>query len=161
MGRQQASKVYKTKRKTRDADQILNDDLKSHAAVHALENQKFDEYLPGLAQHYCIPCAKYFESDVALTAHKRKKVHKRQLRNLKFGPYTSEEASAGAGRDVQKHLAKMQDQERLLRERSDQLDTPVNESHKKLSKRTKPVTAEMEVEAEEEAVPDKEEEISV
>ena len=86
MGRQQASKVYKTKRKTRDADQILNDDLKSHAAVHALENQKFDEYLPGLAQHYCIPCAKYFESDVALTAHKRKKVHKRQLRNLQLTP---------------------------------------------------------------------------
>lgn len=114
MGRQQASKIYKTKRYTRDSDRILQEDLKSKAAVHALKNQSFDEYLPGLGQHYCVPCAKYFESDRALTTHTKSKVHKREIKNIKFGPYTPEEAASGAGRDVEKYLAKKQLQEQLI-----------------------------------------------
>lgn len=158
MGRQPASKLYRTKRKTRDADQILNDDMKSDATIYALEHQKFDEYTPGLAQHYCIPCAKYFETDIALKSHSRKKVHKRQLRNLRFGPYTAEEASAGAGRDVSKYLAKAEGQEQIMKDRQSIIRPGRGEDHKKVSKRT--LKAEMEVE-EAADVPKEDDEISV
>lgn len=134
MGRQQASKVYKTKRYTREADRILQEDLKNQASVHALKNQSFDEYLPGLGQHYCVPCAKYFESDKALTTHTKTKVHKRELKNIKFGPYTPEEAASGAGRDVEKYLAKKQEQEQLIAQQSGELNPQKKNGHLKRRK---------------------------
>ncbi len=48
-------KVYKTKRKTKDHDQI-HEDLKLRNAVSLL-NQSEDIDLTGSAQHYCIHCA--------------------------------------------------------------------------------------------------------
>lgn len=134
MGRQQASKVYKTKRYTRETDRILQEDLKNQASVHALKNQSFDEYLPGLGQHYCVPCAKYFESDKALTTHTKTKVHKRELKNIKFGPYTPEEAASGAGRDVEKYLAKKQEQEQLIAQQSGELNPQKKNGHLKRRK---------------------------
>ncbi|PRT54566.1 Bud site selection protein 20 [Wickerhamiella sorbophila] len=113
MGRYLASKRYKTKRYTRDLDQVLHDDLSSHKAIDALENQPVDEYKPGLGQFYCVPCARYCETEHALETHQRSKVHKRQLKALKFGPYTHQEADAGAGKDVQVYLNKQQQQRNI------------------------------------------------
>lgn len=116
MGRQQASKVYKTKRTVRAPDTILNADLVSADVLAAKKNQKFDEYLPGLGQNYCVPCAKHYESETALTTHTKSKVHKRQLKALREGPYTVEEGIAAGGQDVEKFLRKKREQDALLAE---------------------------------------------
>lgn len=39
-----------------------------------LEAQPIDVEKPGLAQHYCVECAKYFETDCALRSHWKGKV---------------------------------------------------------------------------------------
>ena len=48
-------KVYKTKRKTKDHDQI-HEDLKLQNAM-TLINQQVDHDAAGSAQHYCVHCA--------------------------------------------------------------------------------------------------------
>jgi bud site selection protein 20 len=48
-------KIYKTKRRTRDHDQI-HEDLKRETAVKLL-NQETDYDVAGNAQNYCITCA--------------------------------------------------------------------------------------------------------
>ena len=57
---------------------------------------------PGLAQHYCVECAKYYESDDALKSHWKSKVHKRRCKELREPAYTIEESerAAGLGREV-------------------------------------------------------------
>lgn len=49
------SKKYKTKRRTKDLDEIDND-LKPENAEKLL-NQEVDFDLPGEGQHYCLHCA--------------------------------------------------------------------------------------------------------
>jgi bud site selection protein 20 len=102
---------YKTKRFTKDLDQILYDDMSSDKAIQSLEVQPLDEYKPGLGQFYCIPCAKYFETATAKATHLRGKVHKRRVKDIKAGPYTREEADAAAGADVLKYAKKKADTE--------------------------------------------------
>jgi bud site selection protein 20 len=81
----------------------------------ALETQPIDFEKPGLAQHYCVECAKcvvalvkqpvvlisvycrYYETDAALQSHWRSKVHKRRCKELKEPAYTIEEAERAAG----------------------------------------------------------------
>ncbi|EAU89908.2 hypothetical protein CC1G_08390 [Coprinopsis cinerea okayama7 len=72
----------------------------------ALEAQPLDYEKPGLAQHYCVECAKYFETDNALQSHWRSKVHKRRLKQLKEPAYTIEESemAAGLGRENKRPL---------------------------------------------------------
>lgn len=94
-GPRDISRAARTRARTKDLDQI-HQDLQPHNATK-LKNQEIDEDKPGLGQHYCIPCAKYFETNHALTEHKRGKVHKRRLRDLKHPPYTQKEAEAAAG----------------------------------------------------------------
>lgn len=48
-------KIYKTKRKTKDHDQI-HKDLKLKNAFELI-NQQIDHDVPGAAQNYCIHCA--------------------------------------------------------------------------------------------------------
>lgn len=48
-------KVVKTKRKTKDIDQI-HTDLKKENALKLL-SQEIDKDLPGSGQHYCVQCA--------------------------------------------------------------------------------------------------------
>lgn len=48
-------KIYKTKRKTKDHDQI-HVDLKLQTAMNLL-NQPVDHDIPGCAQNYCVHCA--------------------------------------------------------------------------------------------------------
>jgi len=67
----------KTRRYTRDLDQI-HDDLKSPRHLELYHETKEPTDLPALGEHYCIPCAKWFESEYNFTAHKKAKPHKRR-----------------------------------------------------------------------------------
>jgi bud site selection protein 20 len=51
-----------------------------------------DETLPGLGQHYCVPCARYFVDIKALEIHEKSKLHKKALRRLKEEPFTHKDA---------------------------------------------------------------------
>lgn len=96
-------KRYKTKRRTRDLDLVYND-LLNPDLIRALKNQPLDETKPGLGQYYCIPCAKYFENQLALDRHVKAKVHKRRLKDLNQRPYTPLESQALAGYNVEKFM---------------------------------------------------------
>ncbi|KDQ11868.1 hypothetical protein BOTBODRAFT_113726 [Botryobasidium botryosum FD-172 SS1] len=116
MGRLRRSRVHKAQRdvhrasrtrvRTKDLDIIQLHDLLPHVRAK-LETQPIDVERPGLAQHYCVECAKYFESDVALKSHWRGKVHKRRCKALKEPAYTIEEAerAGGLGREEKKVVA--------------------------------------------------------
>ncbi|KAK4187826.1 hypothetical protein QBC35DRAFT_497732 [Podospora australis] len=86
----------KTRRKTRDIDQIAAD-LLSPRHLEQFKDTKAAEDLPGLGRHYCIPCAKWFDTEYTLIAHKKGKPHRRQLKQLKDGPYTHKDANEVAG----------------------------------------------------------------
>ena len=88
-------KIYKTKRKTKDHDQI-HEDLKLKNA-YKLINQVEEHDLPGAAQNYCIHCARYFIDEHALKEHFRTKLHKRRMKALETEPFTQEEANRAAG----------------------------------------------------------------
>ncbi|KAI9573925.1 hypothetical protein HD554DRAFT_2319682 [Boletus coccyginus] len=99
MGRLRRSRTHKAQRdihrasrtraRTKDLDQIQLIDLdpKNRAA---LEAQPLDFEKPGLAQHYCVECAKYYETDTAL-------LHKKRCRALREPAYTIEESERAAG----------------------------------------------------------------
>ncbi|TIA83313.1 hypothetical protein E3P98_00849 [Wallemia ichthyophaga] len=89
-------RASRTKARTKDLDQVQLQDLLPENKAK-LENQPLDESLPGLGQHYCVECARYFESDVSLSAHQKTKVHRRRLKNLKEPAYTQAEADAAVG----------------------------------------------------------------
>ncbi|KAJ1724319.1 hypothetical protein LPJ53_001402 [Coemansia erecta] len=86
---------YKTKRRTKDLDQIEADLLPENK--QRLLAQPEDEDLPGLGQHYCIECAKYYIDDRTLAEHRRGREHKRRIRDLKAPAYTQKEAEAAVG----------------------------------------------------------------
>ncbi|KAJ1804560.1 hypothetical protein LPJ75_005554 [Coemansia sp. RSA 2598] len=86
---------YKTKRRTKDLDQIQLDLLPENQS--RLLNQPEDEDLPGLGQHYCVECARYYTDDRMLAEHRRGREHKRRIRDLKAPAYTQKEAEAAAG----------------------------------------------------------------
>ncbi|KAH8830064.1 hypothetical protein DL96DRAFT_1461629 [Flagelloscypha sp. PMI_526] len=90
----------RTRARTKDLDQIQLVDLLPEKRSQ-LESQPLNFDLPGLAQHYCVECAKYFESDHALKTHWKTKIHKRRCKQLREPAYTIEEAeqAAGLGRD--------------------------------------------------------------
>jgi bud site selection protein 20 len=43
---------------------------------------EIDEAKPGSGQHYCIGCARYFESDETLKVHEATKKHKRMIKMM-------------------------------------------------------------------------------
>ncbi|KAJ9637972.1 hypothetical protein H2204_004562 [Knufia peltigerae] len=89
-------KRTKTKRRTRDLDQVKAD-LKSpkHLAQH--KNTKASEDLPGLGAFYCVECSKYFSDSHNLNEHRRGKNHKRRIRMLKDEAHTQKMADAAVG----------------------------------------------------------------
>jgi bud site selection protein 20 len=88
--------ITKTRRKTRDLDQIKADLANPrHLAIY--HETKATEDLPALGKYYCIPCAKWFESESNLVAHSRAKPHKKRVKQLKEEPYTQKEAEAAVG----------------------------------------------------------------
>ncbi|AMD20190.1 HDL554Wp [Eremothecium sinecaudum] len=101
-------KRYKTKRRTKDLD-LIYEDLASQQKMEKLLNQPLDETKPGLGQHYCVHCAKYFETGIALKTHLKGKVHKRRVKELKGVPYTQDVANAAAGHDLNKFLARVEE----------------------------------------------------
>ncbi|EEH22292.1 hypothetical protein PABG_04503 [Paracoccidioides brasiliensis Pb03] len=95
-----ATRRIKTKRRTRDYDQVCAD-IGSSKHLTQYKRTKTAEDLPGLGRHYCVECAKWFESDYNLVAHRRGKNHKRRLRILKEEPHSQKiaEAAIGLGTD--------------------------------------------------------------
>ncbi|GAA5878280.1 hypothetical protein JCM3774_001139 [Rhodotorula dairenensis] len=93
----------KTKRYRRDIDQI-HDDLKDKGKQKFLEDlaKKDIEDIPGMAEHTCVACARYFADATSLETHVRGKPHKRQLKKLEEEPYTIEESRRAAGLGVDK-----------------------------------------------------------
>lgn len=88
-------KKYRTKRRTKDLDQI-DEDIKPENAEKLID-QEVDLDKPGSAQFYCVHCARYFINDQALHDHFHTKVHKRRLKALELEPYTIEESVRAAG----------------------------------------------------------------
>merc|ERR1712045_1086261 len=89
------AKKWRTKRRTKDLDQI-DGDLQA-GKVEALMKQNVDFDKPGLAQFYCVHCAKHFINGDAFKSHVKGKPHKRRLHALKTEPYTIEESERAAG----------------------------------------------------------------
>ncbi|KAK2062345.1 zinc finger-containing protein [Colletotrichum caudatum] len=96
MGVTNKKTLTKTRRKTRDVDQIKAD-MRSPRHLQLYKNTKAKEDLPGLGQHYCVECAKWFETEVSLVGHHRGKPHKRRVKQLKEEPYTQKDAEAAVG----------------------------------------------------------------
>ena len=93
----QKTRKTKTSAPTRDIDQIVFVDMQPEM-TQKLKNQKLDEDKPGLAQHYCIPCARYFISEHAMNCHLKTKEHKKRNKVIKTDvPYTIEESLRAAG----------------------------------------------------------------
>ncbi|XP_032357221.1 zinc finger protein 593 [Etheostoma spectabile] len=89
------SKTWKTKRRTKDLDQI-HSDMKPDTATKLL-NQEVDYDVTGCAQHYCLHCARYFMDMRSLKEHFKTKGHKKRLKLLREEPYTQAEAERAAG----------------------------------------------------------------
>jgi len=88
-------KQWRTKRRTKDLDQIDSDLAPDNK--EKLLKQDLDYEKPGLAQFYCVHCAKHFIDDKAFKDHVRGKPHKRRLNALRTEPYTIEESQRAAG----------------------------------------------------------------
>ena len=86
----------KTKRYRRDVDQVVLEDMEPENSEKLL-NQELDEYKPGLGQHYCLKCARYFISDASIQTHFRTKEHKKRMKTCKDIPYSHEEAERAGG----------------------------------------------------------------
>ena len=91
----------KTKRYRRDIDQVVLDDMLPENTQKLL-NQELDEYKPGLGQHYCLHCARYFISKESIQAHFQTKQHKKRIKATKEIPYTHEEANRAGGLQPEK-----------------------------------------------------------
>jgi Zinc-finger double-stranded RNA-binding len=62
----------------RDLDQVKGD-IASSKHLAGYRSTKAAEDLPGLGEWYCIECAKWFEGEHNLLAHRKGKNHKRRL----------------------------------------------------------------------------------
>ncbi|KAK2757714.1 Bud site selection protein 20 [Arachnomyces sp. PD_36] len=89
----------KTKRRTRDLDQIRAD-LSSAKHLSQYKQTKATEDLPGLGAHFCTECSKWFESEYNMLAHRKGKNHKRRIRMLKEEPHSQKMAEAAVGLGV-------------------------------------------------------------
>ncbi|XP_078000332.1 zinc finger protein 593-like [Glandiceps talaboti] len=105
-GDTKVQKMFRTRRKTKDLDQI-DEDMKTENADKLL-NQEIDHDLPGSGQNYCLHCARHFVDVRALKEHFKGRQHKRRMKALKDEPYTQKEAEAAAGMGSY-YVAKTQD----------------------------------------------------
>lgn len=55
------------------ADLLSPKHLAQHKDLHLAED------LPGLGQHYCVECAKWFDAEVNLVGHRKGKPHRRRF----------------------------------------------------------------------------------
>ncbi|RKF75330.1 Zinc finger protein bud20 [Golovinomyces cichoracearum] len=96
MAIKQKSTMTKTRRRKRDIDQI-SEDIRSPKHLEKHKNAKSAEDLPAFGLHYCVECAKWFESENSMVSHRKGSTHKRQVKALKEEPYTQKEAEAAIG----------------------------------------------------------------
>merc|ERR1712098_815752 len=82
MGDTHLKKGWRTKRRTRDLDQIDTD--LGEGKVEKLLAQEVDFDKAGLGQFYCVHCAKDFINPKAFQDHVKGKPHKRRLHALKL-----------------------------------------------------------------------------
>ncbi|KAJ5630963.1 Zinc finger protein bud20 [Penicillium longicatenatum] len=94
-----ALRRVKNKRRTRDYDQVIAD-IQSPRHLELYKESKDVEDLPGLGQHFCTECSKWFESDYNLKAHTKGKNHKRRVKILKEEPHSQKIAEAVVGLGV-------------------------------------------------------------
>lgn len=95
----------KTRRFTRSIDQIKADlTVPKHLSQYKVT--KAAEDLPGLGEFYCVECAKWFESEHNLEAHRTSKPHKRQVKQLKEEAHTQRVADAAVGLGVENGVEK-------------------------------------------------------
>jgi len=80
----------------RDLDQVKAD-IASLKHLSQYQATKAAEDLPGLGEHYCVECAKWFEGEHNLVAHKKGKNHKRRVRVLKEEAHSQKAAEAAVG----------------------------------------------------------------
>ena len=86
----------KVRRATRGLDQVYADKIsKSHLQRHLKSFDPSDT--AGLAQFYCVDCAKHFESESNFFKHAKGKPHKRRVRQLREEPHSQKEAEAAVG----------------------------------------------------------------
>ncbi|KAI8627500.1 zinc finger protein [Xylariaceae sp. FL1651] len=106
--------LTKTRRKTRDLDQIKAD-LVSPQHLSQYKDTKLKEDLPGLGRWYCVECAKWYDTEINLVLHRKGKPHKRRVKQLREEPYTQKEAEAAVGlgtsNDSSQHSDKPTDNE--------------------------------------------------
>ncbi|RAL09667.1 putative C2H2 finger domain protein [Aspergillus homomorphus CBS 101889] len=91
-----AVRKIKTKRRTRDYDQVRAD-IQTPKHLTQYKATKDAEDLPGLGEHYCVECSKWFESEFNLVGHKKGKNHKRRLRILREEAHSQKAAEAAVG----------------------------------------------------------------
>ena len=93
----QKSRMTKRSAPTRDIDQIVLIDMMP-AMTEKLTHQPIDENKPGMGQHYCVCCARYFLSQLVLGNHLKSKEHKKRFKIATTEvPYTHEESLRAAG----------------------------------------------------------------
>lgn len=85
----------KTKRRTRDLDQI-HGDLRNPRQLQQYKDLVPAEDRPALGIHHCVECSKYFEQEHNLLQHRRGKNHKR--RYVRQGGEEEEEEEEGRGK---------------------------------------------------------------
>jgi bud site selection protein 20 len=84
---------------SRGYDQV-HADLASPQHLAKYKATKDPEDLPAMGQHYCVECAKWFETEHNLVAHRKGKNHKRRLRLLREDPHTQRTAETAVGLGV-------------------------------------------------------------
>ncbi|CAG9461370.1 unnamed protein product [Pedinophyceae sp. YPF-701] len=108
-GKQKHKKYHKQlhrgKFEARHIDQVWEDVRSPQAVIDATHGPKgttsraeHDDDTPGGGQHYCVPCARYFATGLALAEHERGKPHKRRVKELDgMRPHSQEDAERAAG----------------------------------------------------------------
>lgn len=93
-----SNKRSRRKRFLAKAIDQVHEDVSDPMKAEALRtDQPIDFDLPGLGQHYCVECARYFITEDVLKHHKKTKKHKIRLKELKETPYSQREAEMAAG----------------------------------------------------------------
>ncbi|KAI8470747.1 MAG: hypothetical protein J3K34DRAFT_521059 [Monoraphidium minutum] len=94
----------------RHIDQVWEDLRKPPTLVHSAKAgpqgttsvAEHDEEVPGMGQHYCIPCSRYFQNTLALATHEKTKPHRRCAKLLTTTPrphnQVDADVAAGMGR---------------------------------------------------------------
>ncbi|GBF99890.1 hypothetical protein Rsub_12686 [Raphidocelis subcapitata] len=91
----------------RHIDQVWEDVRKPPQLVHSNKAgpqgttsvAEHDEEVPGLGQHYCIPCSRYFSNAGALATHEKTKPHRRRAKLLLASdrPHNQVDAEVASG----------------------------------------------------------------